>query len=254
MWLLASFRFTGQYYDSDTGQYYLRARQYDPYISRFISSDPAFGKFQEPMSLHKYLYCQNDPVDGVDLDGRKVYWAARDTSFSPFANHHFILAAPDKPGDFTFLDQIFKAMSEDGVGILQNIGGGEKGFAMGAESQNDRLKAVFNKGYDIDSSRQYWGESRSLRSWDFDRREVMSEEDDTSFVYKLVLQAFIYVDKEESAPIDFDLRNGPNCASWVNSMFRSAGISEARRHIIGGSFSGISLGQDYLIDDWYFDY
>jgi len=35
-----SFTFTGQYLDSETGQYYLRARMYDPHLSRFTGRDP----------------------------------------------------------------------------------------------------------------------------------------------------------------------------------------------------------------------
>jgi RHS repeat-associated protein len=67
------FRFTGQYFDSEIGQYYLRARQYDPHLGRFISRDPILGKFEEPLTLHKYLYCRNDPILFIDPDG---LWAA----------------------------------------------------------------------------------------------------------------------------------------------------------------------------------
>lgn len=63
------FKFSGQFFDDEIGQYYLRARQYDPYISRFTSRDPVDGKFEEPMSLHKYLYCQNDPINRTDPQG-----------------------------------------------------------------------------------------------------------------------------------------------------------------------------------------
>lgn len=64
-----AFRFTGQYYDSEIGQYYLRARQYDAYLSRFIGRDPVMGKFEEPMTLHVYLYCINNPINKIDLLG-----------------------------------------------------------------------------------------------------------------------------------------------------------------------------------------
>jgi len=62
--------FTGQYYDSEIDEYYLRARQYDPYISRFTSRDPVLGEFEEPLTLHKYLYCTNDPINKVDPTGQ----------------------------------------------------------------------------------------------------------------------------------------------------------------------------------------
>ena len=63
------FMFTGQYLDSEIDEYYLRARQYDPHISRFTSRDPVLGRFKEPMTLHVYLYCLNDPVNRTDLSG-----------------------------------------------------------------------------------------------------------------------------------------------------------------------------------------
>jgi len=64
------FKFTGQYLDSEIDEYYLRARMYNPHIGRFTSRDPVFGKFEEPLTLHRYLYCGNDPINYVDPDGR----------------------------------------------------------------------------------------------------------------------------------------------------------------------------------------
>jgi RHS repeat-associated protein len=64
------FRFTGQWYDAEIGQYYLRARMYDPQLMRFTSRDPVAGRFGEPITLHRYLYCANDPANNVDLNGK----------------------------------------------------------------------------------------------------------------------------------------------------------------------------------------
>jgi len=76
--LANSFMFTGQLYDSEIGEYYLRARQYDPHISRFTARDPVEGCFKEPLSSHVYLYCQNDPMNRTDPTGRsyldKLLW------------------------------------------------------------------------------------------------------------------------------------------------------------------------------------
>ena len=63
------FKYTGQWFDSEIGQYYLRARMYDPALGRFTSRDPVFGKNREPLTLHKYLYCVNNPINRVDLTG-----------------------------------------------------------------------------------------------------------------------------------------------------------------------------------------
>ncbi len=67
--LANSFMFTGQYYDFEIGQYYLRARQYDPQLMRFTGRDPVSGQFNKPMGLHKYLYCENEPINRCDTTG-----------------------------------------------------------------------------------------------------------------------------------------------------------------------------------------
>ncbi len=60
------YRFAGYLWDDEAKQYYCNARQYDPVLGRFTSRDPVFGKFNEPLSLHKYLYCQNEPINRID--------------------------------------------------------------------------------------------------------------------------------------------------------------------------------------------
>jgi RHS repeat-associated protein len=60
------FKFTGQYFDLEIGQYYLRARMYDPYLGIFTAIDPACGYFETPRTWHEYLYCLNDPVNKID--------------------------------------------------------------------------------------------------------------------------------------------------------------------------------------------
>jgi RHS repeat-associated protein len=61
--------FTGQYFDEELNQYYLRARQYILALYRFSTRDPYTGSSNEPLELHRYLYCQNDPVNAVDPSG-----------------------------------------------------------------------------------------------------------------------------------------------------------------------------------------
>ena len=62
--------YRGEQYDPDLGLYYLRARYYNPNTGRFMSRDPEDGNLFDPASLHKYLYANGDPVDGVDPMGR----------------------------------------------------------------------------------------------------------------------------------------------------------------------------------------
>ena len=60
------FRYAGEYYDTETGNIYLRARYYDPSIGRFISLDPIKD------GTNWYVYCSNNPVAFVDPSGLKL--------------------------------------------------------------------------------------------------------------------------------------------------------------------------------------
>lgn len=98
------FRYSGEYYDKETGTIYLRARNYNPVDGRFTSEDSVWGKninllkgyydwlelyysdnkktleklkeeekrynVNDPLSLNLYTYCGNNPVLYVDPSGR----------------------------------------------------------------------------------------------------------------------------------------------------------------------------------------
>ena len=57
-------RYTGQQYDQQTEQYYLRARYYNPIVGRFIQEDVYQGD-----GLNLYIYCRNNPVVYYDPSG-----------------------------------------------------------------------------------------------------------------------------------------------------------------------------------------
>ncbi len=63
-------RFAGYKWEDAAGMYNCNARWYDPELMRFISRDPVRGKFRDPLSLHRYLYCLNNPANMIDPDGR----------------------------------------------------------------------------------------------------------------------------------------------------------------------------------------
>nr|WP_242965589.1 RHS repeat-associated core domain-containing protein [Clostridium beijerinckii] len=56
--------YTGQQDDGITGQYYLRARFYNPVIGRFTQEDTYRGD-----GLNLYAYCGNNPVRYYDPSG-----------------------------------------------------------------------------------------------------------------------------------------------------------------------------------------
>ena len=63
------YRYNGQQLDDETGLYYLRNRYYDPTTGRFLSRDPVDGDPSMPLSLHRYIYGGNDPVNFADPNG-----------------------------------------------------------------------------------------------------------------------------------------------------------------------------------------
>ena len=63
------FRYAGEQYDSITGEYYLRARYYDPAIGRFMNEDTYKGQIENPQSMNLYAYCVNNPVINTDPSG-----------------------------------------------------------------------------------------------------------------------------------------------------------------------------------------
>ena len=63
------FLYTGEQYNAGTGLYYLRARYMDPSTGAFISMDSYQGNLYDPVSLHKYLYANANPVMNTDPTG-----------------------------------------------------------------------------------------------------------------------------------------------------------------------------------------
>ncbi|WP_193774783.1 S8 family serine peptidase [Vallitalea guaymasensis] len=63
------FRYSGEYFDKETGTIYLRARYYNPNNGRFITEDSYTGNPADPLSLNLYTYCHNNPIYYIDPSG-----------------------------------------------------------------------------------------------------------------------------------------------------------------------------------------
>ena len=62
-------RYEGEQYDAGSGLYDLRARWMDPGVGRFTSRDTFSETITDPISLHPYLYTEDDPVNRTDPSG-----------------------------------------------------------------------------------------------------------------------------------------------------------------------------------------
>jgi RHS repeat-associated protein len=87
---------TGKELDSFSGLYFFHHRWYDPQVGRFISRTPLL-----PWEEGAYLYCANDPVNWVDVDGLSVQkpgfwqslipiWGSGKTAISDFQEGHYV--------------------------------------------------------------------------------------------------------------------------------------------------------------------
>ena len=63
------FRYSGEYYDTETGSVYLRARYYNPATGRFTQKDKNNSEIESPLSLNLYTYCFNNPIIYCDNSG-----------------------------------------------------------------------------------------------------------------------------------------------------------------------------------------
>jgi RHS repeat-associated protein len=67
-----SYLYTGEQYDKNLGEYYLRARYYNPSEGRFTGRDPFDGMLSEPLSLNKYAYVHGNPINSTDPTGMLI--------------------------------------------------------------------------------------------------------------------------------------------------------------------------------------
>jgi RHS repeat-associated protein len=61
--------YVGEHFDNQVGFYYLRARYMNPDTGRFWTMDDFEGMSSDPVSLHKYLYANSNPINLVDPTG-----------------------------------------------------------------------------------------------------------------------------------------------------------------------------------------
>ncbi|NER00690.1 MAG: hypothetical protein F6K30_29020 [Cyanothece sp. SIO2G6] len=124
-----SYRFTGEQFDADLGDYYLRQRFYGTGTGRFLRRDVYEGRRIEPITLHKYLYGNSDPVNHIDPTGyfaiSNVYAVAAITTILVTVTSDIFfpnpLQTPTNSGDF-YGPNPYKGPYEIVAGFLLGLG------------------------------------------------------------------------------------------------------------------------------------
>ena len=128
------FLFNAQQFDQASGVYYLRARYYDQSIGRFISQDPYGGDSQDPVSLHRYLYANVDPLKYVDPSGQDGELV--DVAFS--------MAISAEVGGVLSYAAVKASGGSEKLQLRAAIYGGEAGFSLAYAYANGNIgMAVF---------------------------------------------------------------------------------------------------------------
>ncbi|MCG7410902.1 Hint domain-containing protein, partial [Paenibacillus sp. ACRRX] len=122
------FGYAGEYWDAVSDLQYLRARWYDPSMGRFISEDKNQGKIEEPDTLNRYTYVENNPLNGVDPTGEYRLECA-----------------------FQCFSAGTKIQTDEGLKAIEDIQVGDKVLAKSEETGETAYKAVeetFNRTAD----------------------------------------------------------------------------------------------------------
>jgi len=118
------YQFAGDRYGEVEGLTFLRARYYDPSTGRFISKDPFEGVLRDPVSLHRYLYANANPVAFADPTGEYVTTA--ELGLAAAINAGLSLIASGIAGE-SYLEAIPKAFIAAGFGAIGGAAGAKAG-------------------------------------------------------------------------------------------------------------------------------
>jgi RHS repeat-associated protein len=122
---LNNYLYTGEQYDANIGFYYLRARYLNHQTGHFITQDEFPGNPFEPITLHKYLYANANPVNFIDPSGRMSMLSfcistaiVSILSSIAYANVSHIYSANSKPVEWSGWLYVFSFGQDAGAGII----------------------------------------------------------------------------------------------------------------------------------------
>ena len=138
-----SYLYRGEQYDSFTGLYYLRARYMNPSTGTFITMDEYAGSVFEPVSLHKYLYANANPVMNSDPSGCSAL-ADNQVAVAGMAILASTITATCVLG-LNLLNSLNTTISTSSIIDNGNILDWSEGIASGAVNSSDIKKSIRDK-------------------------------------------------------------------------------------------------------------
>ena len=152
-----AFLYNGQYgiMTDGNGLVYMRARYYNPDVHRFVSTDILEGNISDPLSLNRYTYCSNNPVNSIDPTGHEhivsycifEYWYVdyNDNS-DPFGYPYNYVDAIVRKHTFTNLNIVVYETSETSMNDQLNDNG-RKFHLERRKAYEGKTQAFIPKGY-----------------------------------------------------------------------------------------------------------
>lgn len=167
----------------------------------------------------------------------RVFWAARDLDGWAFVgNHSFVL--------------IYLNATESLIRTKSESEGTTKFATLGGHVKDGNLIFIPNQKADVQCVKESL--NSSLKGWfsDYDMEQnaiTPPTGSGWSFALKLEELAYKYETNTKLKPQEYGLANF-NCATWVNTMLKVAGVPQSER-IKLGEFSGVDWGEEDLLDE-----
>ena len=147
---LSRFLYAGEQYDTVTGLYYLRARQYDTAIGRFTQEDTYLGD-----GRNLYVYVSNNPLKYVDPSGHE-----KTGGYNVNSSEEIIVIFHENPyaeqkNIFEHINGLYKAFDEDAARATDDFCTGffygmgrylSFGLYNDPEAENIRYEEAFAEG------------------------------------------------------------------------------------------------------------
>lgn len=166
----------------------------------------------------------------------EVYWAARDLDGPPWGNHQFLA--------------IYLDSNESLKQTKAEVEKSKKFATLGGHVKNKNMIFIPNQTADVQSVREVINPKKAgfWSDYDMEKHKVTPPSGGGwSFACLCEDLAYKYKKNVAASPLKYDLWDA-NCASWVNTLLKVAGITKQSR-IKLGEFSGIDWGEEDLIPE-----